>query len=249
MIGYGPEDDNFVLELTYNYGVGGYKLGNDLVGIQIESKAAYQKVLKNEQNWIFMHKDPETLVISSPANYLFEIRNPEHEQDLITKVALSSSNLSKSRQYWHELLGMKVLEESDRSLKLAYDPKEARLELVGTNGREVKRETAYGRMAFACAEDALTPLQEKVLEQKQTVLTKLVSLDTPGKATVQVVILADPDGHEICFVGEKGFSDLSQVDPKANELLEEVSFNICVCKAKLTFEFCQTLGYGEGQER
>ena len=27
---------------------------------------------------------------------------------------------------------------------------------------------------------------------EQTVLTPLVSLDTPGKATVQVVILADP---------------------------------------------------------
>lgn len=29
MIGYGPEDDYFVLELTYNYGVSEYKRGND----------------------------------------------------------------------------------------------------------------------------------------------------------------------------------------------------------------------------
>lgn len=28
MIGYGPEDDHFVAELTYNYGVKSYKLGN-----------------------------------------------------------------------------------------------------------------------------------------------------------------------------------------------------------------------------
>lgn len=27
---------------------------------------------------------------------------------------------------------------------------------------------------------------------KETILTRLVSLDTPGKATVEVVILADP---------------------------------------------------------
>ena len=33
------------------------------------------------------------------------------------------------------------------------------------------------------------------------VLTPLVSLDTPGKASVQVVILADPDGHEVCAAG------------------------------------------------
>ncbi len=29
MVGYGPEDNHFVVELTYNYGVGSYKLGND----------------------------------------------------------------------------------------------------------------------------------------------------------------------------------------------------------------------------
>ncbi|KAG7253223.1 hypothetical protein CRUP_027404 [Coryphaenoides rupestris] len=29
MVGFGPEDDHFVAELTYNYGVGEYHLGND----------------------------------------------------------------------------------------------------------------------------------------------------------------------------------------------------------------------------
>lgn len=29
MVGFGPEDDHFVVELTYNYGVGEYTLGND----------------------------------------------------------------------------------------------------------------------------------------------------------------------------------------------------------------------------
>lgn len=52
-------------------------------------------------------------------------------------------------------------------------------------------------------------------------MTRLVSLDTPGKATVHVVILADPDGHEICFVGDEGFRSLSQVDPNADKLLNE----------------------------
>lgn len=30
MIGYGPEEENFALELTYNYGIDAYKNGNDL---------------------------------------------------------------------------------------------------------------------------------------------------------------------------------------------------------------------------
>ncbi|GCC31225.1 hypothetical protein chiPu_0009682 [Chiloscyllium punctatum] len=29
------------------------------------------------------------------------------------------------------------------------------------------------------------------------------------------------DGHEICFVGEEAFHDLSQVDATANKLLED----------------------------
>lgn len=31
MVGYGPEDNHFVAELTYNYGVGEYRLGNDFL--------------------------------------------------------------------------------------------------------------------------------------------------------------------------------------------------------------------------
>lgn len=43
MIGYGPEDDQFVLELTYNYGVeDGYQLGNDFRGIVIQSTEVFE---------------------------------------------------------------------------------------------------------------------------------------------------------------------------------------------------------------
>ena len=38
----------------------------------------------------------------------------------------------------------------------------------------------------------LPEIERKVKEAGHTILTPLVSLDTPGKATVEVVILADP---------------------------------------------------------
>ena len=31
------------------------------------------------------------------------------------------------------------------------------------------------------------------------------------------------DGHEICFVGDEAFRQLSQVDPQADELLDKVN--------------------------
>ena len=38
----------------------------------------------------------------------------------------------------------------------------------------------------------LPEIERSMKEAEQTLLTPLLSLDTPGKATVQVVILADP---------------------------------------------------------
>ena len=35
-----------------------------------------------------------------------------------------------------------------------------------------------------------------------------------------MVILADPDGHEICFVGDEAFRELSAVDPGAGAALD-----------------------------
>ena len=35
--------------------------------------------------------------------------------------------------------------------------------------------------------------------------------------------LSFQDGHEICFVGDEAFIELSTVDPKGDELLDTVS--------------------------
>lgn len=51
---------------------------------------------------------------------------------------------------------------------------------------------AFGRIAFACPSSELKGIEAKMKEANTTILTPYISLDTPGKATVQVVILADP---------------------------------------------------------
>lgn len=45
MIGYGPEEENFALELTYNYGIDGYKNGDDLqyICLQLDVEATKAK--------------------------------------------------------------------------------------------------------------------------------------------------------------------------------------------------------------
>lgn len=43
-----------------------------------------------------------------------------------------------------------------------------------------------------CYISQLPELEALIKKERQKILTPLVSLDTPGKATVEVVILADP---------------------------------------------------------
>ena len=68
MIGYGIEDTHFVMELTYNYNVESYELGNDYLGIVIASNIAIANAKK--YNWP-MQQEGSYSVLKSPDGYPF----------------------------------------------------------------------------------------------------------------------------------------------------------------------------------
>lgn len=217
MVGYGAEDNHFVVELTYNYGIGTYQMGNDFKGITIHSK----NILENaKQNGYSVTQEGGQNILTSPDGYQFIIEDKESNGDPVKKVALACSDLKKSVDFWSNLCDMKIYSQDDKSAVLGYGDNQCKLELIDI-GTKVKHAKAFGRIAFSCPRTQLPDIQEKMKSANQTILTPLVSLDTPGKATVEVVILADPDGHEICFVGDEAFRELSQVDPKADLLLDQ----------------------------
>lgn len=86
---------------------------------------------------------------------------------------------------------MTVFEQTDTKALLGYDADKCKLELIHL-AHPVDHATAFGRIAFSCPRDQLPAIESKIKEAGYTILTPLVSLDTPGKATVEVVILADP---------------------------------------------------------
>ncbi|KAL0272438.1 UNVERIFIED_CONTAM: hypothetical protein PYX00_005406 [Menopon gallinae] len=216
MIGYGPEDTHFVIELTYNYGVKSYDLGNDFLGITIKSHEVIERA-KN-MKWPMEEKDGK-IILKAPGGYIYNIINePQSSSDPVQKVTLACSNLQKTISYWNGILGMKIIHQQGKSVTLAFNDKHCHLEFVDI-GKPVDHAKAYGRIAFAVPKESLPTIQKKIEDTNHKVLTPLISLDTPGKATVTVVILADPDGHEICFVDEEGFRELSQVDENSDKEL------------------------------
>ncbi|XP_046549316.1 glyoxalase domain-containing protein 4-like [Haliotis rubra] len=217
MVGYGPEDNHFVVELTYNYGVGSYKVGNDFRGLTVSSAAILDRARKN--NYPISTEDGQIFLLA-PDGYKFNIISEDVQGDPVSKVTLASSDLQKSVDFWSKLAGMKVYSQTETTAVLGFGDNQCKLELVDIGGT-VDHASAFGRVAFSCPREELPGIEKLMKDNNQTILTPLISLDTPGKATVEVVIVADTDGHEICFVGDEAFTELSQVDPKADDLLTE----------------------------
>ena len=130
------------------------------------------------------------------------------------KVTLASSDKDQTLAYWSDLLKLKLYTHSERQAILGYADEQAKLELqfIGEFPvildysfqfnlikiyfqileQKVEHCKAFGRIAFSCPSSQLQTIESEVKAADKTILTPFVSLDTPGKATVQVVILADP---------------------------------------------------------
>uniref|UniRef100_A0A6P7FX40 Glyoxalase domain-containing protein 4 n=1 Tax=Diabrotica virgifera virgifera TaxID=50390 RepID=A0A6P7FX40_DIAVI len=214
MVGYGEEDNHFVIELTYNYGITNYKKGNDFEKITIKSNEALERA--KEQNWPVENGN----ILVAPGGYRFQIVDEPQpsDRDPMDSVTLNVSNLKKSIEYWNGILGLKIFKTNDKSALLGFKENEAKLEIQEIS-EAIDRGEAFGRIAFSIPHAEQEPLSTKINENNCKVLTPLTVLPTPGKADVRVLILADPDGHEICFVDDEGYRQLSQPDYRSERVL------------------------------
>lgn len=110
--------------------------------------------------------------------------------DRISRVVLSSSNLVRTLDFYNKVLEMRTIENNlvyaDSECKLHFEPL--------AEGVSMDRGQAFGRIAFACPTEQLKPIEATASKSTygETVQTPFVTLPTPGKADVNVVILADP---------------------------------------------------------
>ncbi|BES97480.1 glyoxalase domain containing 4 [Nesidiocoris tenuis] len=219
MIGYGPESNHFVIELTYNYNVFDYERGNEFLGITIKSKEALGRA--RAANWP-VEQVGNKYKLEAPGGYPFYLLDEPQptDSDPVVEVSLASSSLNKTLDYWNKLLKAEIFSKESGAVVVGFNKDHCKIRFVEKTDGPIDRKLAYGRIAFAIPGAELKSLEEKMKAADTTILTPYVKLDTPGKASVVVVILADPDGHEICFVDEEGFSELSQYNPEEEKILD-----------------------------
>lgn len=215
MVGYGPEDTHFVVELTYNYGIHSYERGNDFIGMTVKSKEALERAKK--EKWPVLDGN----VLEAPGGYPFTIIDEPQptNRDPVEKVTVACSNLANSIKYWNGVLGLTIFGQTNNSVLVGFNKDEAKLEFKDI-GKPIVRKQAFGRIAFSCPYQQQEEIDKVIKENNQTIVTPLISLDTPGKATVRVIILADPDGLEICFVDDENYRQLSQPEPESERVLD-----------------------------
>lgn len=183
MVGYGPESSHFVVELTYNYGVTNYHLGNDFGGITIRSSAVIERA--KAANYPTTMENGKHILLA-PGGYRFLIINENQptDRDPVVQVTLNVSDLPKSVYYWNSTLQMKLVVQTDNSGVLTYGENQARLQLNKIS-EPLNRAKSYGRIAFAVPGEVQPQIQETIKKNSWPILTDLIKLATPGKASVR----------------------------------------------------------------
>lgn len=211
MIGYGPENSNFALELTYNYGINGYEFGNDLQYIAFASPQILQRAVKFGCTIINSNE------ICGPDNYKYKIIPPiAGRAEVFVAVGLRCANLDKALGYWINIIGMTIfatppgLETLCRSACVGFNDSQTYLQLIEVDdGKAVDHALSSGRIAFACKDKSVPSIFAAITVVGETVQVPPLTLPTPGKADVVVTILRDRDDYEICFVEDIAFYDLA----------------------------------------
>jgi predicted enzyme related to lactoylglutathione lyase len=221
MMSYTTEE-HFSIELTYNYGVSSYRLGNDLAGIHVHIPGALQRA---RAKGIDVHDTPDANV--------FRIVNPDgqafflHEEpavegtDPFLYVSLHSENVASAVDYYTNVLGMIVFESTESATLVGYSKQSTKIQLVQLpQGSSVDHADSFGRIAFGNPEVERT--YERVVSAGDAVINPPIRLETPGKASVVVSILRDRDGNEICMVNDDDFRALCRLKP-GDELINWTS--------------------------
>jgi lactoylglutathione lyase len=220
-LGFGPENTNFALELTYNYGVDKYDIGEGFGHFAIANEDVYKLAenIKSKGGKITREPGPvkggSTVIAfaEDPDGYLFELIQRAETPEPLCQVMLRVGDLERSIKFYEKALGMKLLRKKDvpdykytiAMLGYADEDKTTVLELTYNYGRtEYSKGNAYAQVAIgtndvyksAEAVDLATKeLGGKILRQPGPL---------PGINT-KIASFVDPDGWKVVLVDHTDF--------------------------------------------
>ncbi|KAK7379984.1 hypothetical protein VNO78_32291 [Psophocarpus tetragonolobus] len=216
-LGYGPEDAHFVVELTYNYGIDKYDIGDGFgnFGLAVDDISRIVELVRAKGGKITREPGPVkggysiVAYIEDPDGYKFELLERAPSPEPLCKVMLRVGDLDRSIKFYEKALGMKLLRTQDDPESkstiaiLGYGPEEKNtvLELTYNYGvTNYDKGDAYAQITIG------TDDVYKTAEAIKLAGGKIIS--EPGPVPVirtKITSCVDPDGWKTVFVDNVDF--------------------------------------------
>jgi len=175
MVGYGPEDEGYCLELTYNYGVSSYEPGSGLAHIAVGVESVDEALAAAAGMGYSMQGG----VITGPDGYKFRVVTQQPDRtERFQYVALRVANAARAAEFYRHAMGMLELPANfELPADVTGSPSEphilgyaeAQVPLLlfedGTS-REVRLEQWEGRNAIAVPGRALRGVYKKIMQKQ-----------------------------------------------------------------------------------
>lgn len=217
-LGYGPEETNFALELTSNYGVDSYDLGEGFGHFGVATPDVHklaEEIKKQGGGTITREPGPvkggSTVIAfaKDPTGYMWELIERPQTKEPLCQVMLRVSDLQKSIDYYTKVLGMKLLRTRDNPeykytlAFLGYGPEEDNcvLELTYNYGKmDYAKGNAYAQVAISTTDVYKTAEQ---IRAAGGAITREPG-PVPGIGT-KILATTDPDGWKYVLVDNEDF--------------------------------------------
>ncbi|KAK0580038.1 hypothetical protein LWI29_035495 [Acer saccharum] len=220
-LGFGPEESNFVVELTYNYGVTSYDIGAGFGHFGIATQDVYKMVEKVRALGGNVSREPGPVkggtsviaFVKDPDGYTFELIQRGPTPEPLCQVMLRVGDLDRSIKFYEKAMGMKLLRKIDRPeykytlamIGYADEYETTVLELTYNYGvTEYAKGNAYAQIAVS-TDDVY----------KSAEVVNLVTQELGGKITRQpgplpgintkITAFLDPDGWKTVLVDNEDF--------------------------------------------
>jgi len=220
-LGFGPEQSNFVVELTYNYGVTSYDIGTGFGHFAIATPDVYKLVEDIRARGGTVTREPGPVkggqgviaFVKDPDGYIFELIQRGPTPEPLCQVMLRVGDLDRSIKFYEKALGMRVVKKVDRPeykytiamLGYAEEHETTVLELTYNYGvTEYTKGNAYAQIAIGT---------DDVYKSGEVV--NLVIQELGGKVTRQpgpipglntkITSFLDPDGWKTVLVDNEDF--------------------------------------------
>ncbi|OIV89289.1 hypothetical protein TanjilG_27316 [Lupinus angustifolius] len=220
-LGFGPEESYFAVELTYNYGVTSYDIGDGFVHFGIATQDVYKLVENIRAKGGKITREPgpveggTTIIafVKDPDGYPFALIQRPSITDPFAQIALRVGDLDRAIKFYEKALGLKVVRKDDRpeskytvaALGYADENETTVLELTYNYGvTEYSKGDAYAQIAVGTDDVYKTAeLVKKVIEEVGGKIIREPG-PLPGLKT-KITSFLDPEGWKTAFVDNEDF--------------------------------------------